>query len=204
MRTNIPRSGSSARQWAAMTSVRKRVLVIVAVVALSLWAIYPPAREDQARVGPERRRSPRAAGQDRRRASTGDTDHRRAAAKHVDRRASRFSSKLEATGPTEFRVEGIQDEAAFRGLSAEAGDSSIGSSGRHAHVSNQAGSREAHSRGTRFSRRSTRSSGASTNSASPSRSSRGTARTTRSSCSSPASRTSTARSRSSGRRRNCG
>ena len=42
MRTHIPGTLAEGVDRRVRTSVRKRIFIIAAVVALSLWAIYPP------------------------------------------------------------------------------------------------------------------------------------------------------------------
>jgi protein-export membrane protein SecD/preprotein translocase SecF subunit len=119
MRTNIRRPDGSRRPWAALTSVRKRVLIVAAVVALSLWAIYPPA--EKIKLGLDLKGGVhlvlRVKTDDALRHETEATVERLRQALTEARIA--FAS-LEATSATEFRAEGVKDDAAFRGVSREA------------------------------------------------------------------------------------
>ena len=101
-----------------MTSIRKRMLIIAAVVALSVWAIYPP--DENIKLGLDLKGGVhlvlRVKTDDALRLET-QAAVERLRTTLTDGRVA-FSS-LQATSPTEFRVEGIRDEAAFRRLSAE-------------------------------------------------------------------------------------
>ena len=119
MRTNTRRLDSSRRPWAALSSVRKRVLLIAAVVALSLWAIYPPA--ETIKLGLDLKGGVhlvlRVKTDDALRMETQATVERLRTA--LTEARITFTS-LEVTSSTEFRAQGIEDDAAFRGVSREA------------------------------------------------------------------------------------
>ena len=105
-----------------MTSVRKRLFIIAAVVALSLWAIYPPKEKIKLgldlnggvhlvlRVNTESalRLETQASVERLRRTLT-------------DERIG-FSS-IVVTSPAEFRVDGVQNDDAFRRITASFDDS---------------------------------------------------------------------------------
>jgi protein-export membrane protein SecD/preprotein translocase SecF subunit len=99
--------------------VRTRVLVVAAVAALSLWAIYPP--RETIKLGLDLNGGVHLV----LRVKTDDALRRETqlAAERLRRELTdgRIAfTTVEATGPTSFRVAGIQDEASFRKLSAEA------------------------------------------------------------------------------------
>ena len=98
------------------TNIR-RVLIVVAVVVWSLWAIYPP--DDTIKLGLDLNGGAhlvlRVRTDDALRRETQNTAERLRDA--LTERRIAFTT-LEASGSTGFRVEGITDAAAFRDLSA--------------------------------------------------------------------------------------
>jgi preprotein translocase subunit SecD len=109
----------SAESRSATTRVRQRLFIIVAVVALSLWAIYPPG--ERIRLGLDLNGGVHLV----LRVKTDDALRLETLA-FVERLRGALAQKripfttLAATSPTEFRVEGVQDDGALRGLAAEA------------------------------------------------------------------------------------
>jgi protein-export membrane protein SecD/preprotein translocase SecF subunit len=102
-----------------LSSVRKRVLLIVAVVALSLWAIHPPA--ETIKLGLDLKGGVhlvlRVKTDDALRIETQATVERLRSA--LTEARITFTS-LDVTSSTEFHAKGIEDDAAFRGVSREA------------------------------------------------------------------------------------
>ena len=186
-----------------MTKVRNRILVIVAVLVLSAWAIYPV--EERIKLGLDLKGGVhlvlRVQTDDALRLETQTTVER--LRDTLTRNSIRFT-KLDVTNATEFIVEGVQDDAGFRGAAAEVGTVFDRSASGRAHVFRISRASRAESGRRRFSRpwkplpASQRAGGR--------RAVRGadTARMTRSSCSSQASPTWRARNRLSSRRHNCG
>ena len=119
MSTNSPRSDGVRRPSAAMARVRKRMLIVAAVVALSLVVIYPPG--ESIKLGLDLKGGAhlvlRVKTDDALRVETQATAERLRNALTESRVT--FSS-VEAAAPTEFRAEGIQDDSAMRGPSAAA------------------------------------------------------------------------------------
>lgn len=101
-----------------MTNIRRRVLVILGVLVLSVWSIHPP--EETIKLGLDLNGGVhlvlRVHTDDALRAETGTAAERlREALTHNN---VQFAA-VEATSPTEFVVSGIQDDTAFRSVSAE-------------------------------------------------------------------------------------
>jgi protein-export membrane protein SecD/preprotein translocase SecF subunit len=94
------------------------VLIVAAVVALSLWAIYPPA--EKIKLGLDLKGGVqlvlRVETDDALRLETQATVER---LRHGLTEARIAFTSLEVMSPTEFRAEGIEDDAAFRGVSRE-------------------------------------------------------------------------------------
>ena len=89
------RRSDATRRASHAKNLRWKLLTIVGVLALAIWAFYAArTREGAARPRSEGRRAPGAAGADRRRAAARDRDHRRAAARgaaHGEHRRSAAS-----------------------------------------------------------------------------------------------------------------
>jgi preprotein translocase subunit SecD len=102
-----------------MKNMQWRLGLIAIVIGLSVWAFYPP--DSKVKLGLDLKGGVhlvlRVKTDDALKVETDTT---------VDRlrdsltRAGVAFSKLEASSPTEFRVEGITDDAAFRALAADA------------------------------------------------------------------------------------
>jgi len=99
-------------------NLRWRVLTIVAVIALAVWSFYPPA--EKVNLGLDLKGGVHLV----MRVQT-DAALRIETETTVERlresltRATVASSKLEVTGPTEFVIEGIQNDQAFRQTAVE-------------------------------------------------------------------------------------
>ena len=119
MRTHIPGTLAEGVDRRVRTSVRKRIFIIAAVVALSLWAIYPP--QQNIRLGLDLNGGVhlvlRVKTDDALQLETQATVERLRRALTEGRIAF---TRLETTGPAEFRVDGIHDVAALRDASAAA------------------------------------------------------------------------------------
>ena len=118
MRTNITRTLGGRLGGRLATSLQKRIIIVAAVVACSLWAIYPP--KENIKLGLDlnggvhlvlRVRTDGAL-----RSETQATVERLRSAL-VERRVT-FSG-LEVTSPVEFRLEGLDDAVALRSLPAD-------------------------------------------------------------------------------------
>ena len=96
-----------------MKNVRNRLLVIAAVVALSVWGFYPPG--EKISLGLDLQGGVhlvlRVQTDDALRVETDTTVER---LRDTLTRAGVQYAKLESTSPTEFVVEGVSDDAAFR------------------------------------------------------------------------------------------
>jgi len=99
-------------------NVRWRVLTILAVIALSIWAFYPPG--ERVNLGLDLKGGVhlimRVQTDAALRIETETTVERLAEALS---RAGVAYAKLEVTSPTEFVIEGIQNDQAFRQASVE-------------------------------------------------------------------------------------
>ena len=118
------------RREAVMTNIRMRVLVIIAVLALSIWSIHPP--EETIKLGLDLNGGVqlvlRVETDDALRAETGAAAER---LRDALRQNSLPFTTLEVTSPTEFVVSGVQDDAAFRDVSADVGANFDGLSQQH-------------------------------------------------------------------------
>ena len=101
-----------------MKNLRTRIIIIVAVIALSIFAFYPPG--EKVNLGLDLKGGVhlvlRVHTDDALRAETETTAER--LRDTLTRNAVQFA-KVEATSPTEFMVEGIQDDAAFRSAAVD-------------------------------------------------------------------------------------
>jgi preprotein translocase subunit SecD len=102
-----------------MKNLRWRLLTIAAVIGLSVWAFYPPAQKIN--LGLDLRGGVhlvlRVHTDDALRIETETTVER---LRDNLTRAGVTTTRLEATGPSEFVVEGISNDAAFRDAAADA------------------------------------------------------------------------------------
>jgi preprotein translocase subunit SecD len=102
-----------------MKNLKWRIGLIVAVIGLSVWAFVPP--EQKVKLGLDLKGGVhlvlRVKTDDALKVETDTTVER---LRDALTRAGVAFSKIEATGTTEFRVEGIQDDAAFRAQAADA------------------------------------------------------------------------------------
>ena len=102
-----------------MKNVRTRVIVILAVIALSIWAFVPPSQK--VKLGLDLKGGVhlvlRVKTDDALQLETETTVER---LRDSLQRASVAFAKLEQTSSTEFRVEGIQDDGAYRTAAIEA------------------------------------------------------------------------------------
>jgi preprotein translocase subunit SecD len=102
-----------------MKNLRWRLITIAVVVGLSVWAFYPP--DQKINLGLDLKGGVhlvlRVKTDDALRVETDTTVER---LRDNLTRAGVTTTRLEATGPSEFRVEGISDEAAFRDAAADA------------------------------------------------------------------------------------
>jgi preprotein translocase subunit SecD len=102
-----------------MKNLQWRIGLIVAVIALSVWAFVPP--EQKVKLGLDLKGGVhlvlRVKTDDALKVETDTTVER---LRDSLTRAGAAFAKIEATSPTEFRVEGIQDDAAFRTQAADA------------------------------------------------------------------------------------
>jgi preprotein translocase subunit SecD len=100
-------------------NLRWRIGLIVVVIGLSVWAFVPP--EQKVKLGLDLKGGVhlvlRVKTDDALKVETDTTVER---LRDSLTRAGVALSKIEATNPTEFRVEGIQDDAAFRTQAADA------------------------------------------------------------------------------------
>src|SRR5215213_8329330 len=100
-------------------NVRWRVALTVAVIALAVWAFYPP--DKKINLGLDLKGGVhlvlRVQTDDALRAETEATVQR---LRDSLTRGSVQYTKLDVTAPDEFRVEGVQNEAAFRDAAADA------------------------------------------------------------------------------------
>ena len=87
-------------------NLRWKLLVIVGVVALSVYAFYPPDQKVRLGLDLEGRRASRDARADRRRGAARDRDDSRSAAR-ADEDAEHPRGTVTIVSPTEFRVEGV-------------------------------------------------------------------------------------------------
>ena len=121
---------SEPRRKAAAMSARSRVLLIIAVVASSLWSLYPPGKT--IKLGLDLNGGVqlvlRVDTDDGLRAETVATAERL----RETLKSSGQNAAIEVTTPTEFVVTGIQDAAALQSAAAssEAGFERIAESGR--------------------------------------------------------------------------
>jgi len=94
-------------------NLRARLLIIVAVIGASIWGFYPP--DQKVKLGLDLKGGVhlelRVNTDDALRLETNLTSER--VREGLDKASVRYS-KIEPTSITEFRVEGLQDEAAFR------------------------------------------------------------------------------------------
>ena len=101
-----------------MKDLRTRLIVIGAVLALSIWAFYPP--QQKVNLGLDLKGGVhlvlRVQTDDALRAETETTAQR---LRDTLTRSNVTVSRIEATSPTEFVVEGIQDDAAFRAAAVD-------------------------------------------------------------------------------------
>src|SRR5687768_1515385 len=101
-----------------MKNLRTRLIIIAAVIALAIWGFYPP--DQKINLGLDLKGGVhlvlRVQTDDALRNETETTVDR--LRDTLTRTGVQFT-RLEVTGPAEFRVEGIQDDAAFRGAAAE-------------------------------------------------------------------------------------
>ncbi|HEX5111051.1 MAG TPA: protein translocase subunit SecD [Vicinamibacterales bacterium] len=101
-----------------MKNLRWRLLLIAAVIGLSIWSFYPP--DQKVKLGLDLKGGVHLVLQVNRndplRAETNLTVER--LRESLDTASIRYT-KIEATSPTEFRVEGIQDDAVFRDKATE-------------------------------------------------------------------------------------
>ncbi|HJR61364.1 MAG TPA: protein translocase subunit SecD [Vicinamibacterales bacterium] len=122
MRTNVSRPDDARPPRAAMINIRKRLLVIAAVMALSLWAIFPPG--DKIKLGLDLNGGVhlvlRVKTDDALRMETQVTAER---LRNALTEARIAFARLETAGPAEFRVEGAEDGPAFRRVAAGAAPS---------------------------------------------------------------------------------
>jgi len=102
-----------------MKNVQWRVGLIVLVIGLAVWAFYPPGQK--VRLGLDLKGGVhlvlRVKTDDALKVETDTTVER--LRDNLNRAGVQFS-KVEATGPTSFTVEGVQDDAAFRAQAADA------------------------------------------------------------------------------------
>jgi preprotein translocase subunit SecD len=102
-----------------MKNLRWRLITIAVVVGLSVWAFYPP--DQKISLGLDLKGGVhlilRVKTDDALRVETDTTVER---LRDSLTRAGVTTTRLEATGPSEFRVEGISNEAAFRDAAADA------------------------------------------------------------------------------------
>ena len=101
-----------------MKNVRNRVLIILAVVGLAIWGFYPP--QEKISLGLDLQGGVHLVlavqTDDALRVETDTTVER---LRDSLTRAGVQFAKVEATGPTEFVVEGVSDDAAFRAAAAD-------------------------------------------------------------------------------------
>jgi preprotein translocase subunit SecD len=99
--------------------IKWRLIVIAAVIGLSVWSFYPP--QEKVRLGLDLKGGVylvlRVNTDDALRVETETTVER---LRDALTRASVAFAKVDVVGPTEFRVEGIQDDAGFRDAVADA------------------------------------------------------------------------------------
>jgi preprotein translocase subunit SecD len=102
-----------------MKNLQWRLALIAAVIGLSIWAFVPP--EQKVKLGLDLKGGVhlvlRVKTDDALKVETDTTVER--LRDNLTRNGVAFG-KIEATGPTEFRVEGITDDAAFRAQSTDA------------------------------------------------------------------------------------
>ncbi len=102
-----------------MRNVRNRALIIAAVIAFAVWGFYPP--DERISLGLDLKGGVhlvlRVQTDDALRVETDTTVDR---LRDTLTRTSVQYAKVEATGPGEFIVEGVSDEAAFRTAAADA------------------------------------------------------------------------------------
>jgi preprotein translocase subunit SecD len=102
-------------------NIRWRLLTIVAVVGLSIWSFYPP--EQKVRLGLDLKGGVhlvlRVQTDDALKLETDLTVER--LREELDMASIRYT-KLESTSGTEFRIEGVQDDAPFREKATETAD----------------------------------------------------------------------------------
>jgi len=102
-----------------MKNIRWKLILIAVVIGLSVWGFYPP--QEKVRLGLDLKGGVhlvlRVQTDDALRLETETTVER---LRDSLARASVQFSKVDVVGPTEFRVEGIQNDGAFRDASAEA------------------------------------------------------------------------------------
>jgi preprotein translocase subunit SecD len=102
-----------------MKNLRWRLIAIAAVIGLSVWAFYPP--QEKVNLGLDLQGGVhlvlRVHTDDALRIETETTVER---LRENLTRAAVTTTRLEATSPTEFRVEGISNDAAFRESAADA------------------------------------------------------------------------------------
>jgi preprotein translocase subunit SecD len=101
-----------------MKNLQWRIVVILAVIGLSVWAFVPP--QDKVKLGLDLKGGVhlvlRVKTDDALKLETDTTVER---LRDTLTRAGVAFTKIEGASPTEFRVEGIQDDAAFRGQAAD-------------------------------------------------------------------------------------
>src|SRR5687767_12752965 len=102
-----------------MKDMKWRLAIIVAIIALAIWRFYPP--QEKISLGLDLKGGVqlvlRVQTDDALRAEAEATAER---LRDALTRASVQFTKLEVTMPGEFRVEGIQDDGAFRDATADA------------------------------------------------------------------------------------
>jgi len=102
-----------------MKNIRWRILLIAVVIGLSIWSFYPP--EQKVKLGLDLKGGVhlvlRVHTDDALRVETETTVER---LRESLQRAGVQFAKAEVVSPTEFRVEGIQDDAGFRAAAADA------------------------------------------------------------------------------------
>ena len=119
MGTHASSTGSVASAGPSRTGIRNRLFIIAGVVVASLWAIYPPNRT--IRLGLDLNGGVqlvlRVKTEEALRLATQATAERLGAALTEEKVAF---TRVAVAGATEFRVDGLQDVASLRRLSAEA------------------------------------------------------------------------------------
>ena len=102
-----------------MKDMKWRLIIIAAVIGLSIWSFYPPG--EKVRLGLDLKGGVylvlRVKTDDALQLETETTVER---LRDTLTRASVQYSKVEVVSPTEFRVEGIQNDAAFRDAAVDA------------------------------------------------------------------------------------